>query len=95
MHAIWLTVRWIVTQAFQDPATCSDGYSYERAAVEDWLKNHDMSFMTGELLPDKFVVHNRSLKSSLEDLTIYIVWQLYVTLASEVKIIAHRSWSCT
>lgn len=68
-------------EMLREPVACSDGCSYEKVAVEDWLKNHDTSFVTGKLLPDLFVVPtilnilyiiiiiiNRGLKSRLQEL---------------------------
>lgn len=47
---------------------CTDGYSYERTDVEEWLSHHHTSFVTGELLESKELVPNRALKSRLRDL---------------------------
>lgn len=52
----------------REPVTCSDGFSYERTAVEGWLKHHNTSFVTGQPLPDLFMVANKALKSRLQEL---------------------------
>lgn len=36
--------------------------------MEEWLTDHDTSFVTGELLEAKELVPNRALKSRLRDL---------------------------
>ncbi len=55
----------------QDPVVCSDGHSYERSAIEAWLKDHDTSYVTGDLLASTLVVPNRVLRHTLESLGMY------------------------
>ena len=45
----------------QDPCIASDGYSYERVAIEMWLHENDVSPVTKTLLPDKNLVPNHAL----------------------------------
>lgn len=52
----------------RDPVVCTDGYSYERTVVEEWLTHHDTSFVTGQVLESKELIPNRALKSRLRDL---------------------------
>lgn len=52
----------------RDPVVCDDGFSYERAAVEEWLLSHDTSFVTGEALATKSMTPNRALKTRFSDL---------------------------
>ena len=49
----------------KDPVTLSDGWSFERSAVETWLKTSDLSPMTGEKLTTVNVVPNRNLKNAI------------------------------
>ncbi|MCO5570840.1 hypothetical protein L7F22_024568 [Adiantum nelumboides] len=44
-------VDCITHSLMQDPVITADGHSYERSAIEDWLKSHDTSPKTGEILP--------------------------------------------
>ncbi|CAM6081727.1 unnamed protein product [Calypogeia fissa] len=44
-------VDCITQEVMQDPVITADGHSYERAAIERWLKTHDTSPITGEVLP--------------------------------------------
>ncbi|KAH7425740.1 hypothetical protein KP509_11G068900 [Ceratopteris richardii] len=44
-------VDCITHSLMQDPVITADGHSYERSAIEDWLKLHDTSPKTGEQLP--------------------------------------------
>eukprot|EP00903_Cladosiphon_okamuranus_P008181 g7880.t1 len=48
----------------EDPAVAADGYTYERAAIERWLSDHDTSPVTGKVLETKVVFKNWSLVSS-------------------------------
>ncbi|KAM0853262.1 hypothetical protein ACQ4PT_051205 [Festuca glaucescens] len=51
----------ILKRVMQDPCIATDGYSYERNAIEMWLCENDVSPMTKARLPDKTLVPNRSL----------------------------------
>ena len=43
-----------ITQAvMQDPVTTADGHTYERSAIERWLRTHDTSPSTGARLANK------------------------------------------
>eukprot|EP00250_Pteridium_aquilinum_P021454 c25129_g1_i1 orf=654-3227(+) len=44
-------VDCITQEIMEDPVITADGHSYERAAIEKWLKHHDTSPKTGEVLP--------------------------------------------
>lgn len=44
-------VDCITQEIMADPVITADGHSYERAAIEKWLKLHDTSPKTGEVLP--------------------------------------------
>lgn len=55
-------------EVLQDPVVCTDGESYERAAVEGWLAEHDTSFVTHERLSSRAIVPNRARKTRLRDL---------------------------
>ena len=35
----------------REPVTAADGFCYERAALEDWLRRRQVSPMTNALLP--------------------------------------------
>ena len=50
----------------QDPVTCSDGHSYERTVIEEWLRLSDKSPMTNETLPSRTLIPNYALRSAIE-----------------------------
>lgn len=52
-------------EVMQDPVLAADGYSYERLAIEQWLMNHDTSPMTNARLPNKNLIPNHALRSSI------------------------------
>ena len=37
----------------QDPVVAADGYSYEKSAIGEWLKNNNTSPITNEILSNK------------------------------------------
>ena len=42
----------ITCERFVDPVLAPDGHTYERAAIEQWLRGSDMSPMTGQTMPE-------------------------------------------
>jgi U-box domain len=51
-----------------DPVICSDGFSYERAAIEHWLSTKNSSPMTNLPLANKVLIPNRAMKSAIDKL---------------------------
>jgi hypothetical protein len=49
----------------RDPVVAADGNTYEREAIEAWLRTHDTSPMTNQQLPHKALVPNLALRSSI------------------------------
>ena len=52
----------------QDPVICCDGHTYEREAIEMWLRNNSRSPKTNQPLATKEVFPNHALRSSIEAL---------------------------
>jgi hypothetical protein len=49
-------------QIMSDPVTCSDGYTYERTAIESWFSSgQNVSPVTKQLLPNLNMVPNYAL----------------------------------
>lgn len=69
----------ITQDVMQDPVIAADGHTYERSAMEVWLKEHALSPMTGLPLPNKTLIPNRSLKACIEE---YVAAQQSSTAAS-------------
>lgn len=49
-----------------DPVVCEDGHSYERGAIEAWLKDHNTGPMSNVRLKSTAVVPNHALRNSIE-----------------------------
>ena len=49
----------------KDPAIASDGHTYERAAVANWLQQHSTSPVTQAPLPHLRLVPNLLIKSAI------------------------------
>ena len=49
----------------RDPVIAADGHSYERAALESWLAQHDTSPVTGQPLPHKRIVDNVLIRNAI------------------------------
>ena len=54
-------------ELLKNPVIATDGYTYEKAALQQWLRNHNMSPVTGGFL-DIRVVPNRSIKTIIAEL---------------------------
>lgn len=52
----------ITDEIFFEPVMTSDGQTYERSAIEEWLKTHDKSPLTGKALTNKKLIPNFVMK---------------------------------
>jgi len=50
-----------------DPVMCSDGHTYERAAIEDWLSSHTTSPKTNEELQTTALFPNHNLRAAIDE----------------------------
>jgi len=50
----------------RDPVTTADGHSYERAAIEMWLRTHDTSPQTNMALEHTNLVPAIALRQAIE-----------------------------
>ncbi|EGD82298.1 hypothetical protein PTSG_02966 [Salpingoeca rosetta] len=55
----------ITLELMTDPVVASDGNTYERAAIEDWMRRDKRSPLTQEMLRDE-LTPNRNLRDALE-----------------------------
>jgi hypothetical protein len=44
-----------------------DGNTYERSAIEQWLRTNDTSPLTNETLPNKTLIPNLSFRKIIQD----------------------------
>ena len=51
----------------RDPVMAADGRTYEREAIEEWLKSSDLSPSTNEKLPHKELMENFTVKCMIND----------------------------
>ncbi|KAL6641458.1 hypothetical protein ACP70R_019639 [Stipagrostis hirtigluma subsp. patula] len=56
----------ILKKVMQDPCIASDGYSYDRVAIEMWLSENDVSPLTKSQLPNKNLVPNHALLCAIK-----------------------------
>ena len=56
----------ITHETMRDPVTASDGYSYEREAIERWLRDHDTSPMTNAVMLNTNLVSNHVLRRIID-----------------------------
>mmetsp|Transcript_30929 Transcript_30929/g.50030 ORF Transcript_30929/g.50030 Transcript_30929/m.50030 type:complete len:445 (-) Transcript_30929:319-1653(-) len=57
----------ITHQLMQEPVVCADGHTYERIAIERWLKEHCSSPLTGKTLKSKIMFPNYNLMSQIKE----------------------------
>ena len=57
----------ILFEIMVDPVIMADGFSYERSAIEDWLRTHNTSPKTNEVLLHKNLIPNLTLRAAIND----------------------------
>ena len=55
----------ITLVCMEDPVLTCDGHSYERANIQQWLRNHDTSPLTNECLANTNLVEHTKLKQAI------------------------------
>jgi hypothetical protein len=55
----------ITAEIMTDPVSTLDGFTYERAAITEWLRTKDTSPSTGAKLESKTLIPNLSLRSMI------------------------------
>jgi cAMP-specific phosphodiesterase 4/calcium/calmodulin-dependent 3',5'-cyclic nucleotide phosphodiesterase len=50
-----------------DPVVLTDGHTYEQRHIEEWLKTHDTSPVSGARLPQKTFFPNHALRNAIEE----------------------------
>lgn len=58
----------ISLELMRDPVVTSDGHTYERATINQWLEEHATSPLTGLLLKRKELIPNVALKNVIDEL---------------------------
>lgn len=56
----------ITRDLMTDPVICSDGHTYERQAIEEWLKASSRSPKTNQRLLSRDLIPNHALRSTIE-----------------------------
>jgi hypothetical protein len=56
---------WLNQEVMRDPVMATDGYTYERLALESWLTNHDTSPISNARMQHKHLIANHSLRSAI------------------------------
>ena len=59
----------ITAEIMTDPVSTSDGFTYERAAITEWLRTKETSPKTGVKLESKALIPNHSLRSVIRAFT--------------------------
>ncbi|XP_009771774.1 U-box domain-containing protein 35-like [Nicotiana sylvestris] len=57
----------LLKDVMEEPCVAADGYTYDRKAIETWLKDNDISPMTNLPLPHKNLLPNYALLSAILD----------------------------
>ena len=55
----------ITTEVMTDPVTTLDGFTYERAAITEWLRTKDTSPKTGATLESKMLIPNHLVRGMI------------------------------
>eukprot|EP01121_Diplochlamys_sp_Union-15-3_P017136 TRINITY_DN5973_c0_g1_i1.p1 TRINITY_DN5973_c0_g1~~TRINITY_DN5973_c0_g1_i1.p1 ORF type:complete len:193 (+),score=29.58 TRINITY_DN5973_c0_g1_i1:84-581(+) len=57
----------LTLEIMKDPVIAADGFSYERMAIEDWLKKSNTSPMTNLPLENKNLIPNLALRKIIQE----------------------------
>lgn len=57
----------ISRQCMHDPVVLTDGHTYERRYIEQWLESNSTSPVSGALLPSKTILPNHALRNAIEE----------------------------
>jgi hypothetical protein len=57
----------ITYELLRDPVVASDGHTYEKSAIEKWLKSHQTSPRSGEPMTS-LIIPNINLKKLIQDI---------------------------
>ncbi|KAG2284332.1 hypothetical protein Bca52824_055552 [Brassica carinata] len=55
----------LLKRVMKEPCVAADGYTYDREAIQDWLRENDTSPVTNLPLPDKNILANYTLYSAI------------------------------
>ena len=50
----------------EDPVICADGHTYERSAINEWLRSSSRSPKTNQRLPSRDLIPNHAMRSTIE-----------------------------
>lgn len=65
----------ITYELMREPVVASDGHTYEKAAIEKWLKSNHISPRSGEAM-DSLTIPNINLKKLIQDIINEVrLWQ--------------------
>merc|ERR1712232_492134 len=56
----------ITRETMTDPVICADGHTYERTAIEHWLRNNSRSPKTNQHLMSRNLIPNHALRITIE-----------------------------
>jgi hypothetical protein len=56
----------VTDEVMIDPVICSDGHTYERAAIEQWLQRSNRSPMTNLELANRTLIPNVALRNTIQ-----------------------------
>lgn len=59
----------LTKERFQDPVMGADGYTYERNAIIEWLRNHGTSPITGEPMDVRSLKKNHTVTTIINELS--------------------------
>jgi TPR repeat protein len=77
-----------------DPVILSDGHSYERNSIMEWLETHNISPLTGAQLVNNNMIPNHALKSVIEDFLKDIYNKKLIEQIGELEKLANSGNCC-
>jgi hypothetical protein len=59
----------ITREIMDDPVICSDGHTYERVAIEQWLRSNSRSPKTNQHLSSRVLIPNYAMRQAIESMS--------------------------
>ncbi|CAN6216494.1 unnamed protein product [Urochloa humidicola] len=56
----------ILQEVMENPYVAADGHTYEHRAIKAWLKKHEVSPVTNQMLPHRSIIPNHSLHAAIQ-----------------------------
>lgn len=83
----------ITYELMREPYIATDGHTYEKSAIEKWLKNNNTSPRSGEPLESTIIIPNINLKKLIQDIINEVSVQYHCRVSALLIVLIFVGWS--